>query len=1397
MIPTERIASLLLSRVRGSLATFCGRMHPNATRASKSMQFEGAGLPIFMKKKAGLSAAIATSIVVFVLGTSSALAKSVHVFSKDFNGGVGHEFSNPTAVAVNDSSGDVYVVDDGNNRVEYFTSAGVYQGEFNGRHVSAEGAGTLTEKSTRIESVLENTPGTFLVGEEIEGEGIPSGTTISGLPEAGVIEISQEVEEHKSGMNVKLKAHQSLQGPEQIAIDNDPSSPSYGDVYVTGHVTVTGEGDGLVWKFSSTGAYLGQLTGTCEKEGEVPPSCTGNPAGFTHFRVLDGVAVDTEGKVWVYQNSKQIDGFSHGEPNIFESNRESAARQATPGFAVNSEDDFYVGHQESFFEIEKLNRAGTKLEALGGQYNSGVAVDLSDNDVYINHTIEEGGGAKEILEFSATGAPVESFGSGDLGGGEGERAAGIGVNSSTGNELSGTVYSADPGAGDVAIFANEPLPVVVERESVSAVESTSARLDATIDPGGEEAPFHFEYGTKPYVEGEGPHGTSIPIPDGHTSAVETGVPVSVLATGLQPETTYHYRVVAVNAKGQDVDGKDQMFTTTAAPSSVPQACANEQLRAEQPYGLTLPDCRAYEMVSPLNKNDSNIFPFDARASLSGEALVYASRGAFTEPASSLLSNAYVARREPDGWSTRNITPPATPIGNINDNPFKELQFTPELSQGLTRSEMVPLTPLANKTPAGYSNIYVADTAAGASAGSESSYRLVTTVTPPLSEQQPYANEAESEEGPYAAGASTDLSHVVFQNIRNLTGTALPDRGHVYESAGSVLKQVDVAPKTGPALEARDTVGLSGDGSDPEKGDVLHAVSENGSRIFFTGGEIEGLEGETPGNPLDTQNPFGQLYVRENPLSPSEECAVAGDACTIEVSASQRTNGHGAPEPDPYDLTGLLRPARYWDASANGERVFFSSRAELTNDANTGPADNAANLYEYNLGTKELTDLTVPTTKTEEEKDPEGAALLGLVTAGEGGSYVYFVANGVLSSNKVKNSSNGPEEEAQPGNCLNPQHSLELPVGTYTCNLYVAHFEGGKWETKFIATLAGSNYDDYNSPDRTRFDEGDWWGLQPQVWFENVAEVAVDVGPANHTVRVTPDGTHLAFESTRSLTGYDNEPLTPGAGSTRKYCTAESQLPVGADSNPDAPCREVYLYDAVTAKLVCASCDPSGARPAGPAVLGGHVPEGSEGSFSETSPFYLQRNLSENGDRLFFDSPDRLVSQDSNGVQDVYEWEAEGEGSCKQAGGCTLPISDVAGDRESYFLDASPNGENVFIATGEQLVPSDTDTRVDVYDAKVGGGFPVTTAPPVCDNADSCKAPESPQPGVFAAPASATFAGPGNPPLPLPAKTAAKKTEKCKRGFVEKKIKKKEQCVKIKTKKKKTKAKKAGHNGRVR
>jgi hypothetical protein len=771
--------------------------------------------------------------------------------------------------------------------------------------------------------------------------------------------------------------------------------------------------------------------------------------------------------------------------------------------------------------------------------------------------------------------------------------------------------------------------VTIEGESSAGVSATEARLEATINPGGSETSYHFEYGSA-----TGSYDVSIPVPDREIPAGEAGVSVSVVATGLTPGATYHYRVVASNAQPGVVDGQDESFTTPALQGSgSPAGCPNEQLRAEQPYGLGLPDCRAYEHVSPADTNGQDATdPFANlynRAAVSGEAITYASRGSFADPSGSFYENQFLSRREPGGWSTRSVSPPTNAYLTYEGKPFEGTIFTPELSDGVASSN----TPLSLGVPPMTWELYRDDFAS-------STYLALTTG----------ATQVQAEDsgthGPFVlpVGASTDLSHVVF------SGDGESTRG-LYEWVNGETFPVSVTNSDGEAISAGAGAGVPGFPSDT---DMWHAVSSNGSRVFFTSPAVD-REGK------------GQLYVRENveraqsPLGGTggEECVVAEDACTVPIAAE----------------------ARFWGANAEGSEVYYTKDGDL---------------YEFDVDTGHTTDLA------------PGGEVQGVTQISEDGSYVYFVANGALTSTP---SSHGLlPESGQP-------------------NLYVSH-DGGA--PVFIATLASNDVSDW------AYDEE----YRPE--FKEYISYA---SPVSNTAAVSPGGSLLAFVSEQGLTGYNNEQVEPG----------ECEGVIGHNFGEDetGKCREVYLYDAEQNRLVCASCNPSGARPVGPSDLN----DGQE----QVSQHKL-RNFSEAGG-LFFESSDAVVPHASDGLKNVYEYE----------GGHVYPISDVAGGFESFFVDASASGDDVFFATASKLLGGEGN-RVVVYDARVGGGFPVSVSAPACDNGDSCKPPPTPEPAIFGAPGSATFSGAGNiaPVVTVkPAVKAKAKTVKCKKSYV----KKKDKCVK--------------------
>jgi hypothetical protein len=246
--------------------------------------------------------------------------------------------------------------------------------------------------------------------------------------------------------------------------------------------------------------------------------------------------------------------------------------------------------------------------------------------------------------------------------------------------------------------------------------------------------------------------------------------------------------------------------------------------------------------------------------------------------------------------------------------------------------------------------------------------------------------------------------------------------------------------------------------------------------------------------------------------------------------------------------------------------------------------------------------------------------------------------------------------------------------------------------------------------------------------------ASDYPPVTGTARVSPDGTKLLFVST--------VPLTTSAGN--KYDNK--------DVGTETPDSEVYLYDAGGPTLTCVSCNPTNGRPSGSSTIPGAIANGSApGSIDSYKP----RALSANGKRAFFDSGDALVSSDSNGDPDAYEWEAQGEGTCSKAGGCISLLSDGSAPGGSRFVDASANGGDAFFLTEGSLVGADLGA-LDLYDARVGGGFAEPTPPILCEG-DACY-PLTPEP---VDPTLTTLQeGPGNPAVRYP-----KQAKKCKKGSV--------------------------------
>ena len=382
------------------------------------------------------------------------------------------------------------------------------------------------------------------------------------------------------------------------------------------------------------------------------------------------------------------------------------------------------------------------------------------------------------------------------------------------------------------------------------------------------------------------------------------------------------------------------------------------------------------------------------------------------------------------------------------------------------------------------------------------------------------------------------------------------------------------------------------------------------------------------------------------------------------------------------------------ATSDGSKVFFLEESKLTPDSTAAAGE--PDLYECALPKDaskcELTDLTVAAAG-------EHADVLGVTPLGRhDSSYVYFVAKGALASN-TRESTNSEGKTVVEGAEAGKQ------------NLYLYNGE----KTTFIA--AGVSY----------------------------KEGTNGVFASGQT---SPDGKWLAFESQKSLTGYDN--VEPNGESA----------------------TELFLYSAASGQLVCASCNPTGEPP----VEGGGMKVLGNGSQDRG------RHLLTDAGQVFFETRDALVPSDTNSQFDVYAYE----------NGKPSLISSGTSSSESNLEDASESGDDVFFRSTQQLVPQDNqEGQIVIYDARVDGGFPSASSPPPCTTADACREASSPQPSIYGAPSSATFSGPGNV-TPSAAKPKAKpkaKPVKCKKSLVKNK---KGKCVH----KKSQQARKASNKRRV-
>jgi len=1071
----------------------------------------------------------------------------------------------------------------------------------------------------------------------------------------------------------------TFEGVRSLAVD-----PSSGSIYVLD----SAEG-GSLYKFNSNGEpanfssvatnVIKGVAGAGEKETQVavaPAGASGGTAGDIYIASFGsavsvfneagtklgelgqsaacGVAVGPTGEIYVGSfaggsgpaNLEKYTPSANPPTNADLSGQSPAEPGAICNVAAAPSGEIYAA---DYFEgkVIRLNSFSDSASTSIIPGGAAIAVDQTNSVLNIDRH-------NEIALYDNAGTPNGNFGSAQL----------LGSTAIAVSPTSAAAYAANGSTGRVEVYGPALITPDVQVTAPSSVTDSSAILQGAINPvGGPSATCQFEYVTRSAFESGGFESAEVApcLPAGPFTG-NTAQQVEAAISGLERATEYRVRLTATNGNG--TSSSAARFATIASPFG-PEAplgpCpSNEVLRAGP--GARLPDCRAYEEASPVDKNGTGVEGLASLLSASpdGSSVTYLSQAEALIPASRGGAQdfpVYLARLDGEGWSSQRLLPS---------------QENGEVAQylGASRDLRYAFVQAGNLTEGEGKALFEIDTVTGAA----------TQITPHLTgTTRVYA----------FAGSNNDGSIVFFESQSTVpTAPSSPqpvpgvdnlyvwNRGRDEVSLAGVLPGVTPGPPVGGSFAgaydwySAESTAVGGALASMTVA-AHHAISSSGQQVYFT----------SAGS--------GQLYLRRG---------IGGSSpSTVQVSVPE------AGVTDPF----APLPAAFQEATPDGSKVFFTSQEKLTANATTGPEDEGTDLYRWDAATESLRDITP------HAAEENGARVRGLLGISEDGTSGYFIARGVLAA----------------GATVGSENLYRFSEDTTTHEITIL----------FIASLNQAG--------------------KEEVDRRNISPVALFLFDYEKTSRVTSSGNVLLFSSTAPLTGYDN--ISNAASG-------------GVDCN-HFRCPELFRFSASTGSLDCISCDPTGELPRGAASL--------QTVFIETflvpgveAQSSLTQNLSSDGNRIFFETSDRLVAEDTNGVngcrtynennvtgpaycQDVYEWEAPGTGSCRAVEaneGCISLLSTGKSDRASYFTGASTNGDAAFIVTNSQLVPQDRDSLNDVYATRVNGGLPSqrTLSPPPCIGDSSCRGPLRAGP-TGAGPGTASFSGPGN--------THMRQRSSCRRG----------------------------------
>jgi hypothetical protein len=732
------------------------------------------------------------------------------------------------------------------------------------------------------------------------------------------------------------------------------------------------------------------------------------------------------------------------------------------------------------------------------------------------------------------------------------------------------------------------------------------------------------------------------------------------------------------------------------------SCPNETLTG---FNAALPDCRAYEKVTPGFKAGEQ--PHGFGLSANGTKVLESSLGSYADTEGNFAEAQYTSERAGSKWVTSTADPSASVL---------PAQYFVTVGADLAGTLWFARSPTESTAA---ENLYV-----------RSSSGVLTELgpmLPPTATAGPPAGEygffSHFKEISYR-NASRDLSHVLF-DLNTLAplwlgDTTEPSKGRYssYEYPGAKPSEPELVGVSDGTTVVNGKIVAAGQlisdcstrpGSDVngEPADTYNAMSADGLTVFFT---AEGQGGCASSSAPEVN----ELYARRH----SSETVAVGEPTKgdCEVCLTPATAAAGR------------MPAEFAGASEDGSKVFFLTEQELL------AGDKGMNLYEYDFANPASSagnpqGRIVRVSMGATEPDVEGVARVS-----EDGSHVYFVATGVLTGGET----NGAGAAAVPGanNLYVFERDAAHPSGTLKFVAELSSETAAELTAKEAAAcgaLTGSEKEACEEP------------LQSQAREKNQRDAEDWEAADRRPVQATPDGRFLVFGSSADLT----------AGDT-------SSLP------------QVFEYDAANGELVRVS---TGAQGYGPGLASANehsatIPiQGFDGG-SQADAATSGLAVSGDGAVVAFEDVGALTSgavgAEEAGTPSVYEHRAP-SGAAGLAGGNVYLIS-TGGAANSLIDGVSPSGNDVFFTTTLPVVPgADGDTQRDVYDARVDGGFPPSTAAAPCAG-ESCLGPGAvasvpPTAASLSAAAAEKVSPPppaSKPPPPTRAQLLARALKQCRR-----------------------------------